>query len=107
MTTEGEKDFFKFLKDGKSSSPFTKRLEELINIAKQNIRWRQQFMTFEMELNYRFNEGIEQGIEETKTANAIALLKLEKLSYEEISSSLNLSLEEVQKLADEIKNNRV
>ena len=102
METEAEKDFFRFLKDGKTSSNFTKYLENLITTAKQNIRWRQQFMTFEMELNYRYNEGVEQGIEQAKADNAIAFLK-DGDSVEKVSRCINLPLEVVQKLAEEIK----
>ncbi len=59
-------------------------------------------MTFEMELNYRYNEGVEQGIEQAKADNAIALLK-DGDSVEKVSRCINLSLEVVQKLAEEIK----
>lgn len=115
IENEEQKNFLKFLKEGKSTSDFTKHLENLVYIAKQNARWRQQFMTLEQELNYRYNQGLQEGKEigiiegqalgeRQKAIDAAKnLLKMNIGTIEQIASVENLTVDEVKKLAEEIK----
>ena len=48
-------------------------------------------------------EGIEKGISQAKRENAINLLKMNKLTPEEIAQALGLTEKEVLKIAEEIK----
>ena len=45
------------------------------------------------------NQGISQGISETKRKTALKMLKMKKLTIEEIAECLELRIEEVEQLA--------
>lgn len=61
MPSEEEKDFFKFLSGGSADSEFTKDLDLLVTSARHNAQWRQQFMTWEQEVQLSYNRGLEEG----------------------------------------------
>ena len=48
-------------------------------------------------------ELVNEAVDEKQRNNAIKLLKLKKLSKEEIADTLELPLEEIDKLAEELK----
>lgn len=53
----------------------------------------------ETEARTILNQGISQGISETKRKTALKMLKMKKLTIEEIAECLELRIEEVEQLA--------
>lgn len=93
------RSFFEFLISNKANSKYTKDLNEYVIDAKHNTQWRVQFMTWERQQAYAFENG---RIDKAKEA-AKNLLKMNALSVEQIAQAEGLSIDEVQKLALEIK----
>lgn len=101
-----QKNVLQFFKDGKETSAFSQRLKQLETSAKMNAQWRQQYMTWEMEMNIQYhkgfdkgyNDGIEQGrtegIEQEKRSTALKLVEM-RLPVEQIIQITGLSVEEI------------
>ncbi len=122
MQDEEEKSFFKFLGGGEASSDFTRRIENMVNRAKENEIWRHQFMTWQQTLDMErrlvrdetraeaLAEGREAGLDEgrkmglaegrsegARTAaleNAAKLLSL-GVAAETVAEGCSLPLEQV------------
>ncbi len=108
--------FFELLTANKASSPFTDKLKGYIEDAKQNTQWRVQYMTWERQQAYAFNNGKEEGIAiglaegeargRTEGSRAKALEAARNflsmhLSAEQVAQGTGLTLAEVQQLAAE------
>lgn len=113
-----QKKVLQFFNDGKETSAFSRRLKQLETSAKTNAQWRQQYMTWEMEMNYQYHKGIEQGraegleqgrtegIEQNRKDTALKMLEL-SLPVDQISQITGISEEEIHTLkADEVKVNQ-
>ena len=110
MPSEEEKDFFKFLSGGSAGSEFTKDLDLLVTSARHNAQWRQQFMTWEQEVQLSYNRGLEEGQKigkkegeligqkEALKKYAISMLKDAILPLEKISEYTQIPLEELEAL---------
>ena len=102
MPSEEEKDFFKFLSGGSADSEFTKDLDLLVTSARHNAQWRQQFMTWEQEVQLSYNRGLEEGQKigqkEALKKYAISMLKDAILPLEKISEYTQLPVEELEAL---------
>lgn len=59
-----QKKVLQFFKDGKETSAFSRRLKQLETSAKANAQWRQQYMTWEMEMNIQYYKGRDEGLAE-------------------------------------------
>ena len=95
------RSFFEFLVSNRAGNGFTSDLKDYVTDAKHNMQWRHQFMTWERQRAYDFDDGKEAGKQEKAVEaarNAIAL----GLTPQQISQITGLPLEEVQKLAEEI-----
>ena len=92
-----QKKILHFFNDGTETSAFSKRLKQLESSAKTNAQWRQQFMTWEMEMNIQYHKGIEQGIEQTRKATALKMIEL-NLPVEQITQVTSLAEEEILEL---------
>ena len=97
------REFFEFLISNSVENGYTSRLDEYVKDAKHNIRWRQEYMTYERIQAYAFDRGKEQGAQQKAVEAAVNLLKMNKLSPEEIAQAQGLPLEKVNELAVEIK----
>ena len=87
------KEFLEYLKTGKATNEFTRRIEKMIQAIKQNEQARQEYRlmsTFEMDARYK-------GIYETKRETA-KLMKMEKLDMSLIKKITGLPEEEIEKL---------
>ena len=106
MPSEEEKDFFKFLSGGSAGSEFTKDLDLLVASARHNAQWRQQFMTWEQEVQLSYNRGLEEGQrigkeegqKEAGIKHALNMLKDGILPIEKIAEYTNLPVEELKSL---------
>ena len=100
--------------DGKGvSDTFTRDLEEAVQSARQNEKWRLDYMTLQQEYRERFQEGKVEGIKEGKIEGlreGKIVGKIETLYEElhmtvaEIAEKLVISEEEVQKIVDALEN---
>ena len=114
LKNDEEKSFFKFLQGESAKSNFTKNLSEKVARAKQNIQWRTMYMTWEQSIAYegqkraeklapKLAEKLAEELAKNKQfENAKNLLKMNVLSVEQISEALGLSLEDVNKIKQEI-----
>lgn len=102
MPTEEEREFFKFLCGGGAGSAFTKDLDVLVASARHNAQWRQQFMTWEQEVQLSYHRGIAEGVEKGRKEGlketAIKMLEDGYLPLERISEYTQLSVEELKAL---------
>ena len=88
--------------DGKGvSDTFTRDLEEAVQSARQNEKWRLDYMTLQQEYRERFQEGKVEGIKEGKIEGKIETLYEElHMTVVEIAEKLAISEEEVQRILD-------
>ena len=99
--------------DGKGvSDTFTRDLEEAVQSARQNEKWRLDYMTLQQEYRERFQEGKAEGIKEGKIEGLREGKiegKIETLYEElhmtvvEIAEKLAISEEEVQRIVDALE----
>ncbi len=107
LKTKEERDFFKFLKGEQAESQFAKAIEEKVERAKKNEKWRKNYMTWQQTIDeakyIAREEGREEGIRVNSIENAKNLLKETDLPLEKIALCCSLPLEQVRKLKDELK----
>ena len=91
--------------DGKGvSDTFTRDLEEAVQSARQNEKWRLDYMTLQQEYRERFREGKIEG----KIEGKVEILYEElHMTVAEIAEKLVISEEEVQKIVDALENAQV
>ena len=84
--------------DGKGvSDTFTRDLEEAVQSARQNEKWRLDYMTLQQEYRERFREGKIEG----KIEGKVEILYEElHMTVAEIAEKLAISEEEVQRIVD-------
>ncbi|MCR5698775.1 MAG: Rpn family recombination-promoting nuclease/putative transposase [Treponemataceae bacterium] len=101
MLKEDQKAFFKLVLANKSSDDFTDRIARLTEDAKKNIQYKRQFMEWERQRTYDFENGkqagIEQGSHNAKIESAKKMLD-GGLSIEQVVNFSGLSIEEVKSL---------
>ena len=93
--------------DGKGASDkFTEELEEAVRSARQNERWRLDYMTLEYEYRQRYLEGKEEGREEGRAEGrerTIQKLHERGESIESIADIVELNEEEVKRVISKLK----
>ena len=93
--------------DGKGASDkFTEELEEAVCSARQNERWRLDYMTLEYEYRQRYLEGKEEGREEGRAEGrerTIQKLHERGESIASIADIVELDEEEVKRVIDAMK----
>lgn len=93
--------------DGKGASDkFTEELEEAVRSARQNERWRLDYMTLEYEYRQRYLEGKEEGREEGRAEGrerTIQKLHERGESIQFIADIVELDEEEVKRVIDALK----
>ncbi len=93
-----QKAFLQVVLGKKPSDNFTRRIEELTEEAKHNTQWRRQYMEWERQRTYDFENGKEAKAIEA----AINLLKMNKLTPDEIAQAQGLPLEKVLELQQQL-----
>ena len=125
MPNETLKSFFRFLTGSNDGSAFSGRLAAMVEHAKTNAQWRQQFMTWEDEMKIqvkeraevlaqemaealaeeiaqeRVREFAEEAAAEVAVETARKLLTNGKLSEQEIAEATGLPLAQVEQLRKE------
>ena len=93
--------------DGKGASDkFTEELEEAVRSARQNERWRLDYMTLEYEYRQRYLEGKEEGREEGRAeGRERTIQKLHEWgeSIASIADIVELNEEEVKRVISKLK----
>ena len=80
-----------------SSDDFTRRVGGLVENAKRNTQWRQQFMEWDREMACMRAKGREEGAQEKAVEAALNALAM-NLTAEQVAQITGLSLEQVQDL---------
>ncbi len=96
------RSFFEFLISNKATSSYTADLDKYVTDAKNNMRWRVQYMTWERQQAYARAEGIAIGEKNKALEVAENLLRMNILTVEQIAQAESLSVDEVLKLKKEI-----
>ena len=69
------------------------KLEEAVEKAKKNRKWRHEYMTLLMRDQENFEKGIEQGIEQGKIYGAVSVYREMGMTDYDISVKLQKKLE--------------
>ena len=105
--TEGNKDltnFLEYIRNNVISDELTEEMNNLVENTRINAEVELEYMTLEEKLNEFKAEGIAEGEKKTRIETARNLLLMGKLTNSEIADSTQLSLEEIGKIAQELKN---
>ncbi len=88
---------FVFRKANKARDDFTETLQKKLVLAKKNMEWRRQHMTWEQTIKEyakdAFEEGMKKGLEDGVKETAISLLNKTNLQPEMIADCCALSME--------------
>ena len=102
MIDDGEvRSFFEFLISNRAGNGFTSDLRDYVSDAKHNTQWRHQFMTWERQRAYDFDDGRKEGIEvgrQEKAIEAARNFKENGVDIQLIAKCVGLTVEEIQKL---------
>ena len=106
---EEVRSFFEFLISNKAKTKYTTSLSNYVEDARHNTQWRLQYMTWERQRAYDFDEGKEAGLIEGReegaqqkaVETAINMLK-RKYPVNDISEITNLPVEKVLELQQQL-----
>lgn len=76
-----------YIDGNEASDSFTKELDEAVRSARQNERWRLDYMTLQQEYREKYEEGLEEGLERGRIegiVNTISILRKLELSENQI-----------------------
>ena len=90
---EDARSFFKFLISNRAGNGFTSDLQGYVTDAKHNMQWRLQFMTWERQRAYDFDDGKKAKAVE----DAISFYK-NGVSVDIIAKSLDMTVEQVENI---------
>ena len=98
-----QKAFLRMVTQNSSSDDFTRRVGGLVENAKRNTQWRQQFMEWDREMACMRAKGREEGRKEGARQNAIEnatnLIKMRVGTLEQIEQATGVPMEELQRIA--------
>ena len=95
ILNEKQKAFLQLVLGQKASDNFTRRIEELTEEAKHNTQWRRQYMEWERQRTYDFENGKEAGQEAKAVEDAVIAVKEFNASPEYAAEKMNAPLEKV------------
>ena len=104
--TEGNKDltnFLEYIRNNVISDELTEEMNNLVENTRINAEVELEYMTLEEKLNEFKAEGIAEGEKKKAVETAKNLLLMGKLTNSEIADSTQLSLEEIGKIARNLK----
>ena len=102
ILNEKQRAFMELVFGRKPRDKFTERLAQLTEEAKHNTEWKKQYMNWERQRTYDYENGKEAGIQQKAEEAAINLLKMDKLSPEEIAQAQGLPFERVMELKEQL-----
>ena len=83
-----------YIRTGDATDAFTEKLEQRVKELWEDNDWREHYMTFEMKLDEKWEEGLEQG----EINSAMRMIEDGELSLEKIALYSGLALEQVRAL---------
>ena len=92
---EEAKSFFEFLISNRARNGFTSDLKDYVTDAKHNMQWRIQFMTWERQRAYDYDDGKAAGIQQKAVEDARSFYA-NGVSIELIAKSLGMTIEQVE-----------
>ena len=95
-----QKAFLRMVTQNSSSDDFTRRVGGLVENAKRNTQWRQQFMEWDREMAYMRAKGREEGARR-KAVEYARSFYANGASLELIAKSLNMTEEQVKEIVFE------
>jgi len=98
ILNEEQKAFLMLVLANKSSDAFTDRIAKLTEDAKKNLQYKRQFMEWERQRTYDFENGKLEGAHDKAIETATNLLKMQVLTIEQIAQVTGLSIEELKTL---------
>ncbi|WP_191013415.1 Rpn family recombination-promoting nuclease/putative transposase [Treponema zioleckii] len=107
IDSKERRNFLAFLKANEARDDFTETLRSKLALAKKNMKWRRQYMTWEQTLKEYAKDAFDEGVRETARNNAISLLKKTSLLPEMIADCCGLSVEEVLELKENLQTEAV
>ena len=99
-----QKAFLRMVTQNSSSDDFTRRVGGLVENAKRNTQWRQQFMEWDREMACMRAKGREEGLAEGARRKAVEDARsfyANGASLELIAKSLNMTIEQVKEIVCE------
>ncbi len=96
---EEARSFFEFLISNRARNGFTSDLKDYVTDAKHNMQWRIQFMTWERQRAYDYDDGKAAGIKigaQKKAVEAARSFYANGASIELIAKSLGMTIEQVE-----------
>ncbi|MBO7454703.1 MAG: Rpn family recombination-promoting nuclease/putative transposase [Alphaproteobacteria bacterium] len=110
MKNENLRSFLKFVQTNKAESDFTRRLDNMVETQKQIEELKQTYLSWSLHDRDVRHEGMKEGIsigekrgEERAKLEAARNMLMEGDSTEKIARCTDLTLETVQKLAEQLK----
>ena len=111
IDSKERRNFLSFLKANEARDDFTETLRKKVALAKKNMEWRRQYMTWEQTIKEyakdAFDEGVKTGEKENARNNAISLLQETDLPLEVIAKCCKLPVEEVLELKENLQTEAV
>ena len=93
-----------YLETGNPSDNFTKNLQSKVENLRRDHEWRENYMTLEMKMDLKYEEGKAEGLAEGKNQAKLELIHKKQAkgkSIEEIAEEIEESVEYVEKLLAE------
>ncbi len=94
-----QKAFLRMVTQNSSSDDFTRRVGGLVENAKRNTQWRQQFMEWDREMACMRAKGRNEGAQEKAAETATNLIKMRVGTLEQIEQATGVPMEELQRIA--------
>lgn len=92
-------DLLDYLQTSKPTDKFTSRLNGRVLNLRNDLEWRENYMTMEMKMEERFDAGVEKGLE-----RGIKILYFDvHMSIPDIAQKLEMTEEQVEKIVEHLK----
>ena len=101
ILNEKQKSFLKLVSGQKADDSFSKKVEQLAEDAKHNTQWKRQYMEWERQRTYDYEDGKEAGSQQKAIEAATEFLK-ENISPEIIAKCVKLPLDQVLQLKSQL-----
>ena len=101
IKNEELKGFFEFLINNKAKTQYTSNLKEYVEDARHNTQWRLQYMTWERQRTYDFDEGKLVGSQQKAIEDARSFYA-NGASIELIANSLKMTIEQVKEIVKDV-----
>ncbi len=87
--------------DGQAASDeFTRELEDAVQSARRNEKWRLDYMTLQQEYREKYNEGLEAGIEQGLERGIKILYCDIHMTIPEIAAKMSITEQQVEKIVE-------